>query len=251
MTRKKEDDIYSHNETLERVTTRRVRWQHTHRLIPTRYPPISLFERIANKNDWDALYALEGLTDPRLREEVGEISSVPKSRRVTGPGASVTMAPFSHFSKGRPTRFSDGTYGVYYAAREFQTALWEVAFHMARFHARTNDPALAVSYREYVGKIDKVMHDLTKGDWSAFFNPSVVHYPESQALAKSLREHSSNGIVYPSVRNRRGQCIAAFYPDVVKIPIQGRHVELHWDGTNVDKWFDYETESWNTLMISP
>ena len=230
-----------------RVTTRRVKWQHTYRLIPTRYPPISLFERVANKHDWDSLYALEGLTNPRLREEAGEISSVPMSRRVTGPGASIVMAPFAHFSKDRATRFSDGTYGVYYAAHAFETALREVAFHMARFHGRTNDPPLAVSYREYAGKIDKVMHDLTKGDWSKFLDPSVVHYTESQALAKSLRERNSNGIVYPSVRHPTGQCIAVFHPDVVKIPIQGRHIDLHWDGSAIDKWFDYDAGVWKPM----
>ena len=153
---KKRADLFHQGIISEGVAIRRVRWQRSHRLIPTRYPPIDLFERISDPKDWDALIELESLTNPRMRQELGEVSFVPKSRRVSGTGASIVMAPFTHVSKDRPTRFSDGTYGVYYAAKEFETALREVAFHMARFHAATSDPALSTAYREYVGKIDRV-----------------------------------------------------------------------------------------------
>ena len=38
---------------------RRVSWRKTYRIIPTRYPPISLFERVADPEDWDALIEIE------------------------------------------------------------------------------------------------------------------------------------------------------------------------------------------------
>lgn len=247
MTRRKQTDLFNENEDLKRAATRRVKWQRAHRLIPTRYPPIALFERVAPQHDFEALYALEGLTNPRVREETGQISNIPKSRRVSGLGASVVMAPFSHFSTSRPTRFSDGTFGVYYAANKFETALREVTFHMSRFHANTSDPPLSEPYREYVGKVDRLMHDLTQGDWRKFLDPDVTHYGPSQAFAKAIRERNGNGIVYPSVRHKPGKCIAALFPDVVKIPVQGRHIELHWNGTRIDRWFDYETNNWSDL----
>ena len=216
---KRHPDLFAEAVDLSKVRARRVRWQSTYRLIPSRYPPISLFERISKPEDWDALIELESLTNPRLREGAGVISLVPKARRVSGPGASIVMAPFTHASPHRRTRFSDGTYGVYYAAHLFETALREVAFHMGRFYAATNAPALKASFRTYKGKIDKTMHDITGSGWMHLLKPEPNEYAKPQAFARALRLSNSNGIVYPSVRHPGGECIAAFWPDVVSIPI--------------------------------
>jgi hypothetical protein len=39
------------------------------------------------------------------------------------------MAPFTHASLDRPSRFSDGSYGVLYVAAAFETALFETIHH--------------------------------------------------------------------------------------------------------------------------
>src|SRR5882762_9250510 len=88
-----------------------VRWQPCFRVISSRYPPIHLFERVANAEDWDALYWLESLTNARLRDEVGEIELVSREERVFGPGASVIMAAFTHLNP-EGSRFADDTFGA-------------------------------------------------------------------------------------------------------------------------------------------
>jgi RES domain len=206
-----------------------------------------VFERIAPPEAWEALIKLESLTNPRLRNEAGNISLVPIERRVNGPGASIVMAPFTHASTARPSRFSDGAYGVYYAGRKFATALAEVAFHMARFHAATDDPPLVGKYRSYKGKLNAVLHDVSGAHFAHLLNPDVTAWHQPQAVAKSLRGAGSNGLVYPSVRHEGGQCVAAFWPDVVGIPIEERHVDLKWDGKSVSKWFNEATSTWRTV----
>lgn len=233
--------------SIENIPHRRIRWKATYRIVPSRYPPINLFERIADPNDWEALIALEELTNPRLRDEVGAIRLVPSNRRVSGPGSSIVMAPFTHTSTGRPTRFSNGSYGVYYAGREFQTSLLEVAYHMGRFYRATNDPPHLESFRTYQGKLDKFMHEINKGEWNHLFDPDPANYLVSQTFGRELRDLGSNGIVYPSVRNPSGQCMAAFWPDVVSIPVQTKHITLKWDGRNINEWFDYETNKWSLV----
>lgn len=228
---------------MAKVPARRIRWKATYRLVPTRFPPIDLFERIAPPEDWEALIELEGMTNPRLRQDAGSISKVPKARRVAGPGASIVMAPFTHCSPARPTRFSDGTFGVYYAGHTFRTALKEVAFHMGRFYASTQDLPLEADYRCYKGSIDKTLHDIRKGRWGELLNADISSYAEPQAFARKLRQGGSNGIVYPSVRDVGGECLAAFWPDVVDIPIQERHIALKWDGRAVCAWYDYMEQS--------
>jgi hypothetical protein len=233
--------------TTARVPTLRLRWKATFRLVASRHPPIDLFERIADPADWELLYELEAMTNPRLRQETGQISLVPPSRRVSGPGASIVMAPFTHVSTSRPTRFSNGAYGVYYAGRKFETALHEVAYHMGRFYAATADPPHEENFRTYKGRIDKAMHDLRSGDWSQFLNPDPEQYGRPQELGRRLRESSSNGIVYPSVRHAGGECIAAFWPDVLSIPIPAKRIALRWNGKTISGWFDYGSDAWSNL----
>lgn len=244
---KNHPDLFIEHAEVASVPSKRFRWQAAFRLIPSRFPPIHLFERVAPPEDWQALIELESLTNPRLREEAGIISLVPEARRVNGPGASIVMAPFTHASPDRPTRFSDGTYGVYYAGQKFETALREVSFHMGRFHEATADPALRADYRAYQGSVDNTFGDLTTDEYPNLLSANLATYPAAQRFAKMCRESGRNGIVYPSQRHPGGRCLAAFWPDAIAIPFQSKHISLRWDGSRMSEWFDYETERWTNL----
>jgi hypothetical protein len=53
------------------------------------------------------------------------------------------------------------------------------------------------------------------------------------ALARTLREAGSNGIVYDSVRHAGGECAALFYPDLLAPCVQSEHLVYRWDGTRI------------------
>jgi RES domain-containing protein len=226
---------------------RRVRWREAHRIIASRYPPIQLFERLTeDPGEWELLAEVESLTNPRIRDEIGEIRLVPVEERVSGPGASWVMASFTHVSP-RGSRFSDGSYGVYYTARELMTAIAETVHHMGRFYAATADPPHAEDMRVLTGRIDAELHDL-RGDearFAPFLDPD--DYTMSRALGRRLRAGGSHGVVYPSVRRAGGQCVGAFRPKAVGIPVQGRHLQYHWDGARISRYFDYALERWVAL----
>ena len=104
-----------------------------YRVILSRYPQIDLFERVSNPEDWDVLYKVESLTNPRLRDEVGDIRLVPPEDRVYGDGASWIMAAFTHPPvDGRGGRFNRD-FGIYYCAADEAVAIAESSFHRARF----------------------------------------------------------------------------------------------------------------------
>ncbi|MEO1093101.1 MAG: RES family NAD+ phosphorylase [Pseudomonadota bacterium] len=218
-----------------------VAWPTTHRIIRARFPPIDLFEDIADPADWPLLTAAAAKTDPRLAETIGNLDLVPPARRVGGAGASWVMAPFVHVSPDRPSRFADGTFGAYYAGDRFEVALFETVFHHARFMAATAEPAGWTSeFQEHVGTLDVTLHDLRGDDrFVDCLNPD--DYAPSQALARRLRAGGSDGLVYPSVRYPDGDCLAAFWPDVVPIPTPGRHLAYHWSGEAVDLIKDLST----------
>lgn len=224
----------------------RVRWNKTYRIVSTRYPPIDLFERVAQSEDWEALIELEMLTNPRVREELGQISNIPPERRVQGNGASYVMAPFAYANE---SRFSDGSFGIYYAANDFKTALHEVAYHREKFYSLTDEKPLKTTEKTLLGKIDSKLHDVRKGDWKHIYDPES--YTESQKLGLKLRnEENSNGIVYNCVRYTGGKNFGTFWPDVVSLPIESKKVVLNWNGEKIDKWFDFETDEWNEIEIT-
>jgi hypothetical protein len=222
-----------------------VQWAQAWRIIASRYPPIDLFERVSdNPAVWDVLIELEQATNPRVRDETGEIVLVPAECRVAGTGASWVMAPFTHVNR-QGSRFSDGSYGVYYAASTLRTAIYETGYHFARFAADAQDPPRREDMRVLLGMIDSDLHDVTSLE-EATRKPllDLVSYSHSRLFASELREAGSNGLVYPSVRDSEGACVAAFWPNVVGIPMQERHLQYEWDGKRFARYFDYSLETW-------
>lgn len=212
----------------------RIVWPGARRIISTRYPPVDLFEDIADPRDWELLAAAEAKTNPRIAESVGRLDLVAPGRCVSGNGASYVMAPFVHVSPDWAGRFHDGTFGAYYAANRFETAVAETAFRKGAFFRSTNEaPGWLAQMRELVGAIDNAFHDLRgRGEFRDCLDPDS--YAASQNLARRLRGDGSNGVVYPSVRDEGGECVAAFWPNVVGLPVQGRHLAYHFDGARVD-----------------
>ena len=213
-----------------------LQWTATYRLVPSRFPPVSLFERVAAPADLDVVFAIEALTNPRLRQEVGEISLVPRGERISGPGSSPIMAAFTHLNPFG-SRFTPGTYGVYYAAKALPTAVREVSHHQSRFLAATREGPLAVDMRCYRAAVKEPLHDIRGAQRRL---PDVYardHYGASQVFGAALREAGSWGIVYDSVRDPGGECVGIFRPRALGPAVQGEHVALQWNGEQVESWY--------------
>ena len=216
-----------------------IKWRGAVRIIRSIFPPIDLFEDIADPADWPLLIAAEQKTNPRLMETIGNLDLVPAQRRVSGPGASWLMAPFTHVSPDRPSRFSDGSFGVLYVGDRFEVALLETIHHHARFMLATaQPPGWTSQFREIVLDVDAELHDIRPLGAEAAPVLAPADYAASQALGIGLRALGSAGIAYPSVRCPGGECAGLFYPDGASHPVQGRHLDYHWNGERVDLYRD-------------
>lgn len=219
----------------ENISASRIEWKGAVRIIRSAFPAIDLFEDIADPADWPLLISAEQKTNPRIMATIGNLDLVPVDRRIGGNGASYLMAPFTHVSTDRPSRFTDGSYGVLYVGDRFETALFETIHHHARFMARTKEtPGWTSQFREIIMSVDADLHDLRSLAVETVAALDPASYAASQALAANLRRAGSNGIAYPSIRNLGGECVALFYPDCAANPLQGRHLDYHWDGERVD-----------------
>src|SRR5699024_7156076 len=124
-----------------------------YRIISSRFPPIELFEGLVTPERMGALFELEALTNDRLRQQAGQLHLVKPADRISAPGASVIMAAFTHVSTQRQSRFSDGSYGVYYAGRSLDTAIRETRYHRERFLAATHEAPGEIDMRSYIGRV--------------------------------------------------------------------------------------------------
>jgi len=214
---------------------RNVRWSRASRIVPTRYPAITLFDRVADLADFEALYALEAMTNPRLRDELGQIGLVAQEERLFGPGSSPIMAAFTHLNP-QGSRFSDGAYGVFYAARDRATAVAETRHHHARFLAATAQGAMHLSMRLYAVAIHARLHDLRPPlaepvplpGRDAVLDPDS--YAASQRLGRQLHQAGSGGLVYPSVRHAAGQCVGLFKPRGASACVHAAYLLYAWNG---------------------
>jgi hypothetical protein len=211
-------------------------WPHQYRIIPSEYPPINFFESLVDAELMEQLYYLESLTNDRLRDEAGDIALVAREDRVGGPGSSPVMAAFTHISNHTPSRFSDGSYGAYYAARTLSTAIEETKYHRARFLAYTGEEPGEIDMRVYIGEVVKPLHDVRGSDYDDLHQPD--DWVPSQVFGRRLRDIDSWGIVYRSVRDKGGQCIAALRPPAISIPRHAAHLSYVWDGSSITKVYE-------------
>ena len=222
---------------IEAIGISAVEWQPCFRIVPSRFPPISLFEAVVDPADLEAVYEIEAMTNDRLREEVGDITLVASEDRVSGPGTSPIMAAFTHLNP-EGDRFTDGSYGVFYAGKSIETAIAETRHHRIKFLQSTNEPSQELDMRVYAVDLNAELHDIRGMQISHPMYYHSTNYGMSQQFALQLREIGSDGIVYMSVRDEGGECVAVFRPRLLSNCRQERHLCYVWDGKTISTIYE-------------
>lgn len=207
----------------------------THRLIPSRYPPVTLFDWAESQEELEQIAHLEGLTNDRLTLDYGHIMLVAKEDWVGGAGSTPLMAAFTHFGV---SRFSDGTsFGIYYAADSVNTAIAETKFHRERFLAASKEAPCIVQMREYTAHVKNHLVNLSGNLYQEYLDPDLGSYFKSQELGRELKRLNEWGALYPSVRNpaEDAKCLAIFRPPALTVPVQAGHYDYIWDGSAISE----------------
>jgi len=214
-----------------------VRWLPCYRIIPSRFPPINLFERVTDPADLETVLDIESMTNDRLRDAVGALNLVPPEDRISGPGTSPIMAAFTHLPP-YGSRFTDGSFGVFYAGRTLDTAIAETKHHREAFLRATSEPRIELDMRVYAVDLDTMLHDIRgmQGILPGIYDPDS--YAASQALAIEVRNSGSSGLAYDSVRKLGGECAAIFKPRVLSNCRQERHLTYVWDGSSISTVYE-------------
>ncbi|WP_460147712.1 RES family NAD+ phosphorylase [Pseudomonas sp. S2_A02] len=209
-----------------------------YRLVNSKFPPIALFDDVADADEFDVLYQIQTLTNPRLQNEVGRLELIPRAQIPFGiPGCSYATAPFTHINPAG-SRFSDGSFGVLYLAASMETALAEVQHHQNQYWSKVQN----LNYERFVFRglsctfVDEAMKDAV----SISMNDPVydpVDYTHSRRLGKAIKDAGWLGLRYNSVRMPGNYCWALMTPSPVSSVIQTAHYEMIWNGqiTGVNK----------------
>lgn len=209
---------------------RRLRRERTHRLIPSRFPPIGIFEIGMTPEEAAAAFELEAATNERLTDLRGRLHAIAPSDVASGEGAGFAMAAFLHGAAGR---FNDASLGAWYAAFDVATAVAEVAWHHRRRLALSaaGFPAIA-EMRELVSRVTAELIDLhasSAAERAGLLDPDPGTYAEGQGFARTQREAGEHGLIYPSVRRNGGDCLVLWRPRLCLPIVQGAHFRLAWN----------------------
>ena len=197
--------------------------ERTHRLIPSRFPPIAAFETVTAPEDLEAVLELEGWTNDRL--VAPRLRRLDRSDWVYGrPNASVVMAAFLH---GAPqgTRFAGPDLGAWYAAGALETSVLEVVNGIRREIALSALEQKTEELREYTARLEGAFVDI-RGTRPDLHDPDPATYSVTQLFGRSVRMGPYAGIAYDSVRDPGGVNWVSYRPARVLDVLQARHFRV-------------------------
>ncbi|MCU1738134.1 MULTISPECIES: RES family NAD+ phosphorylase [unclassified Pseudomonas] len=202
-----------------------------YRLVNSKFPPIALFDDVADADEFEVLYQIQALTNPRLQNELGRLELISRDEIPFGiPGCAYATAPFTHVNPAG-SRFSDGSFGVLYLADTMETALAEVRHHQNHYWSKVR----GLNYERFVFRglacqfTDAAMKDAVSIPLTdPIYDPD--DYTHSHALGKAIKSDRCPGLRYRSVRNPGNHCWALMTPRPLSSIIQTAHYEMIWNG---------------------
>lgn len=206
-----------------------------HRLINTRWPPIGLFDELADSEDeMRLLFNLEMLTNARLNIPIGRLALIPEGGIVTGETANQIMASFVHCHDSGG-RFNDTRIGAWYASYHVNTAIQETVYHLTkRLSLSEGGFPQQMQMRELITTVNMPLLDLHGKQAS---HPELYardDYSRSQAFANDMKwpfiDKGEAGFRYDSVGDESGMNVCIFIPKALDRPItQGGHYQYDWN----------------------
>ena len=189
-----------------------------------------------NEEDLAVLEEIEGLTSSRQSVNLPVSGGLQPNELLTdaaGYGWTFVNAAFC-YTRATGNRFNGPERGAWYASYgdlAVETALAEVAWHLARELEATRVYENLTYFRELLAGFTSRFHLLEPGDGSEVGSADpTVAYPAGQILARDVLDSGGNGILYPSARLPEGRCLAAFRPHLVQNIRPAATWEFVWNG---------------------
>lgn len=217
---------------VEELPTVSLSHQTTYRMVNSKFPPVTLFDDVIDEADFETAWALQALTNPRILNQLGDVSLVPLNEIPFGiDGTNYATAPFTHVNPDG-SRFSDGSFGMLYLADTTETAIAETRYHQEKYFRNVE----GLHYDTVDMRCLKVTFSADVFDVSDIAD---VHAPDDYSAARkmghAIKKSGEAGLQYRSVRNVGSTCWGLMSPRYVESAIQTQHFEFIFDGSRISK----------------
>jgi hypothetical protein len=147
------------------------------------------------------------------------------------------MAPFAY---PRASRFTDGSFGIYYAGDAVETAIDEHKHHRAVFLADTSEAPGVFDHRVIEAAVEGQLEDVVREpNASKLLDPN--DYSASRSYGGTLHGSRADGLVWPSVRRPGAVCIGILKPRLLRNAHSAYYLGYRWDGNSVSDVFRMES----------
>lgn len=201
-------------------------------LIPSRFPPIALFERIADEAEAAVVAEIEGLTNPRLRER----------QRAAGVGAGDVTSPmfqnWNHapFAYRNPlgSRHFGPEVSVLEMAEDLETALAVSVRRREAFLGSTGEARTDLDMRVLTRRVTGGF-----GDFRAF--PADADRDALLSAGRSVlaADPPLDGMLYRPPERSQSTCVAVLERSVLGRAVQGEHFRFVWDGRRIRSIYSF------------
>jgi hypothetical protein len=127
------------------------------------------------------------------------------------------------------SRFSDGSFGVYYAGMDPETCLDEVAHHQTRYLQEHGAPGMRIHLMSIRSTVSGDFVDVRKGHPALHRSSHTV----SRTFGVRAWRAGADGIAYRSVRHPGGECLAVFKRACILACSRAGLVAFQWSGSSL------------------
>lgn len=205
-------------------------------LIPSRFPPVPLYRRIAGGRD-DEVAAVAELHNPRVKEKQRLLGQ----REVTVDDTSPRFQNWNHapfaYSNPEGSWFFDRFVRCLEMSQDKQTALAASVAKRELFLSRTSEAPIGLDMRMLSRKVS-----------GSFLDLRAVSVELSQSDRRKLgkllwaraKTEGLSGVLFRSIERPSGTRICVLDGDVLDRAIQGEHFRYSWDGEKVSSLYAFD-----------
>lgn len=200
-----------------------------YRLIPSRFPPVSVYEGLVANDRLPSLAEVENKTNPRLQSTNRILATYPDA---AGPRLqNWNLAPFKYLNP-EGSRFFEPSRPALEMADDRQTALAMAVARRQTFLARTKEPPIGLDMR--------MLKTPVRGRFLDFRgHPLDLARKDRWRLGAAVPQEI-DGIVFHPPERPSAVCVAVLRGDALGHTIQTVHYRFVWNGARISKLYAFD-----------
>lgn len=204
------------------------------RLIPSRFPPINVYEGLVANDRQEQIAAVENLTNPRLRSLSRLQQTVQGDIHANPTLQNWNLAPFAYGNPDGST-FFDENRPCLEVALDRQTALAVSVAKRQSFMEATQEAPIGLDVRMLCTPVSGQFWDLR------CVVGALSNLKKKQRYELGVRiPESAQGILYHPPERQGGTCLAILTGEVLERSQQTVHYRYVWDGKCITQLYAFD-----------